>query len=46
MTTAGGAEVLADAVKLEIDLPWLVATLAEQLRPRIEAEGRRILEQK
>ena len=45
-TITGRAEVLADAVKLEIDLPWLVATLAEQLRPRIEEEGRRILEQK
>ena len=42
----GRAEVLADAVKLEIDLPWLLATLAEQLRPRIEQEGRRLLEQK
>ena len=42
----GRAEVLAEAVKLDIDLPWLIAAMAEKLRPKIEAEGRRMLEKK
>jgi len=42
----GRADVLSDAVKLEVDLPWLVAAFAEKFRPTIEAEGRKMLEKK
>ena len=42
----GRMDVLADSVKLAIDLPWLLAAFAEKLRPNIEREGRKMLEQK
>jgi hypothetical protein len=42
----GRVDVLPDAVKLDLDLPWMLAMLAEKIRPRVEAEGRRMLEQK
>ena len=45
-SVAGRVDVLADAVKLDIELPWLVAMLAEKFRPRIEQEGRKMLEKK
>ena len=40
----GRVDVQSDKVKLDIDLPWLLAAFAEKLRPRIEQEGRRMLE--
>jgi putative polyhydroxyalkanoate system protein len=43
---SGRIHVLADAVKLELDLPWLLAAFAEKLRPHVEREGRKMLEQK
>ena len=42
----GRLEVLPDAVKLDVDLPWLMAMFAEKFRPRVEAEGRKMLEKK
>ena len=43
---SGRLEVLADAVRLDVDLPWLVAVFAEKFRPRVEEEGRKLLEKK
>lgn len=40
----GRVDVQPSAVKLDIDLPWLLATLAEKFRPRIEQEGRKMLQ--
>ena len=37
---------LPPAVKVEVELPWLLAAMAEKLRPRIEEEGRKMLEEK
>jgi hypothetical protein len=42
----GRVDVQPSAVKVDIDLPWLLATLAEKFRPRIEQEGRKMLENK
>ena len=42
----GRAEVLAEAVKLDIDLPWLLAMFAEKFKPQVETEARKMLEQK
>ena len=42
----GRVDVQPSAVKLDIDLPWLLAALAEKFRPRIEQEGRKMLENK
>ena len=42
----GRVDVQPSAVKLDIDLPWLLAAFAEKFRPRIEQEGRRMLEEK
>jgi hypothetical protein len=45
-SVSGRLEVLPEAVKLEVDLPWLVAVFAEKFRPRVEEEGRKLLEKK
>jgi hypothetical protein len=42
----GRVDVQPEAVKLDVDLPWMLAMLAEKIRPRVEAEGRRMLENK
>ena len=42
----GRVEVQPSAVKLDVDLPWLIAMLADKIRPRIESEGRKMLEGK
>jgi hypothetical protein len=41
----GRVDVQRSAIKLDIDLPWLLAALAEKFRPRIEQEGRKMLEE-
>jgi hypothetical protein len=41
----GRADVLADAVKLDIDLPLILSMLADKIRPQIEQQGRKMLEQ-
>ena len=43
---SGRVDVQPSAVKLDIDLPWLVAMLAERIKPKVEEEGRRMLENK
>jgi len=45
-TVSGRLEVLPESVKIDIDLPWLLAALAEKLRPTIEQEGRKLLDKK
>jgi hypothetical protein len=40
---SGRVDVQSDAVKLNVDLPWLIAALANKFRPQIETEGRRML---
>lgn len=42
----GNVEVEPSSVRVEIDVPWVIAMLVEKLRPEIEAHGRRMLEQK
>src|SRR4051812_38217918 len=42
----GRVDVLPEAVKLDIDLPWLFAMFAEKFKPQVEAEARKMLEQK
>ena len=42
----GRVDVQPSTVKLDVDLPWMLAMLAEKIRPRVEEEGRRMLEDK
>lgn len=42
----GRAEVLEESVRIEIDLPWFLASLGEKLRQRIGKAGRLLLEKK
>jgi hypothetical protein len=42
----GRLDVLAESVKLEIDLPWLLAAFAEKIKGEIEQRGRKLLEKK
>src|SRR5687767_14866895 len=39
----GRADVRPAAVDLQIDLPWLLAALAEKIRPRLQQEASRLL---
>jgi hypothetical protein len=43
---SGTIDVLDDRVNLEIVLPWLLATLAEAIKPLIRKEGTLMLEKK
>ena len=40
----GRVDVQPQAVKLDVDLPWLLAMLADRIKPQIEQEGRKMLE--
>jgi hypothetical protein len=40
----GRVDVDPDKVKLSIDLPWMLAALAQKIRPQVEQEGRKLLE--
>jgi hypothetical protein len=42
----GRMDVEAEAIKLSVDVPWMLAMLADKIRGRIEAEGRKLLEKK
>ena len=42
----GRVDVQPDVVKLDVDLPFLIAMLADRIRPQIEQEGRKLLEKK
>lgn len=43
---SGTIEVADDHVRLEVMLPWLLALLADKLKPAISAQGRSMLEKK
>ncbi len=43
-SVTGRLDVLPNAVNLTIDLPWLLAALADKLKPDIERRGRKLLE--
>lgn len=43
-TVRGHLDVLDEAVHIEIELPSLLAALAEKIAARLEKEGRRLLE--
>ena len=40
----GRLDVLPDAITLSIDLPWLLAMLADRIKPEVERRGRKLLE--
>jgi hypothetical protein len=44
--TAGTIEVAEDHVKLDVELPWLLAKLAKVITPAIKKEGTLMLEKK
>jgi hypothetical protein len=43
---SGSVDVADDHVRLEVFLPWLLATLAEAAQPLIQREGTMLLEKK
>ena len=43
---AGRMDVEADAIKLSVEVPWMLAMFADTIRGRIEHEGRKLLEKK
>ena len=45
-TAAGFIDVADDHVRLEVQLPWLLAVVAEKLTPAIRKEGTLMLEKK
>ncbi len=44
--TAGTVKVAEDHVKLDVELPWLLAKLAKIITPAIQKEGTLMLEKK
>ena len=45
-SVTGRLDVLPNAVKIDVDLPWLLAAFAEKFRPQVEAEAKKMLEKK
>ena len=45
-TVIGRVDVEPNSVRVEVDLPWLLAVLAEKIKPQIEQQGRKMLEKK
>jgi hypothetical protein len=45
-TAAASIEVLEDALRIEVSLPWLLAKAAERLLPILRKEATRLLEKK
>lgn len=43
---AGRVDVLQDSVRIEVDLPWILAGIAEKLQGRVQNEGRLLLAKK
>jgi hypothetical protein len=43
---SGTIDVQDDHVRLEVTLPWLLASLAEKIRPAIQTQGMLMLERK
>jgi Putative polyhydroxyalkanoic acid system protein (PHA_gran_rgn) len=44
--TSGSIDVADDHVRLEVELPWLLAQLAEKAKALIQRQGRLMLEKK
>ena len=42
----GRMDVLDDAIKLSVDLPCVLAMIADKIKGRVEQEGRKLLEKK
>ncbi len=42
----GRVDVLDEEVRVEVDLPWILATLADKIRARIRTQATRLLERK
>jgi hypothetical protein len=42
----GRLEVLADSVRIQVDLPEMLAAIAERIRGTLQQEGRKLLEKK
>jgi hypothetical protein len=40
----GRLDVLPGSVSVSIDLPWLLAMLADRIKPEVEKRGRKLLE--
>lgn len=45
-TLTGRLDVQAESVRVELDLPWMLAVLAEKIRGEVEQRGRKLLEKK
>ena len=45
-TAAASIEVLEDALRIEVSLPWLLAKAAKRLLPMLRKEATRLLEKK
>ena len=43
---SGRVDVCDRSVRIEVDLPWVLATIAEKLQGRIQKEGTLLLEKK
>jgi hypothetical protein len=43
---AGRIDVLQDTIRLEVELPWILAGIAEKIRGRVQNEGRLLLGKK
>ena len=43
---SGRVDVLDKSVRVEVDLPWILATIAEKMQGRIKREGTLLLEKK
>ena len=43
---SGRADVLEDSVRIELDLPWILASIAGRLQHRVKHAGRLLLEKK
>lgn len=45
-SVSAGIDVADDNVRVEVKLPWMLAMIAEKVRPYIEKEGHLMLEKK
>ena len=45
-TVTGRLDVFDQSVRIEVDLPWFLAAVAEKLRGRLQQEGALLLEKK
>ena len=45
-SASGNLEVMDDSVRLEVQLPWLLAMVVDKVRPLIEKQGHLMLEKK